>query len=100
MRGGHHLGYFARVEAWHRLRITTPLEEAFARRMITSREECISGDDAGKPIFGFGGHSQPDKAAPVLTHQGNALQVEGFDEGVHPVHVALVSVIGATRKLV
>ena len=49
----------------------------------------------------LGHQAQPDQAAPVLANEGDAAQVEAFEEkGAHPVDVALVRVVLAAHRLV
>ncbi len=75
------------------------LEHA-GQALVAGRQRPVGHDDAIEPRLVLHRQAQADERPPVLSHQGNAAQVQLFQPPGHPVHVTLVAVVRPARRLV
>src|SRR3990172_2594950 len=90
----------ADVEVGRLLGEALPAQEPLGGALVSRGQAGVGGDDAGEALRLFSDEPKAYEPAPVLADQGDVAQVQRLQEGAHPVHVALVRVILATRWLV
>jgi hypothetical protein len=90
----------ARVEAGRLLRVLAPGQEGGARRRVADRQERVRRHHAREPVRVLGQQPQPQQPAPVLTHERDVPQRDGFHETAQPTDVSLVAVVLAAGRLV
>ena len=69
-------------------------------RGVGGVQDRVRGDHPGEPVRLGGQHAEPDRAAPVLGHQGDVVQVETGDQAVQPTDVPGDGVVGVVGRLV
>jgi len=67
---------------------------------IARVQDGVGGDDSGEPVRVAGENTQPDRTSPVLSHEGDLVQIQAGDEPAQPVDVANKGVIRGLGQLV